>query len=131
MSYSNEMDFWHWERQSLHGPPQDFKEAARLAAEAKVKAAEADSELTKAEDLRAHAVGLDAEETAAADRLRALEQRLCEAQRAHALTSWRQLKVMMYLALQHCQRQARHTLLPGLPLGNIHLLLRLKDQEAR
>ena len=88
---------------------QDFKEAARLAAEAKVKAVEADSELAKAEDLRARAAGLDAEERAAAGRLHALEQRLSDAQRGHALASWRQLKVMRRLLcrLRQCRAGTR------------------------
>jgi len=71
---------------------QDFKEAARLAAEAKAKAAEADSELAKAKDLRKQASGLASKETAAAERLHSLEGRLTSAQSDHALTSWRQLK---------------------------------------
>ena len=101
-------------KEAPHGIPQDFKEAARLAAEAKTKAAEADSELTKAEDLRARAAGLDAEERAAADRLRALEQRLSEAQREHALASWRQIKVMTRLLRSLCRCRAGSPPLPSL-----------------
>ena len=114
-------------KEAPHGIPQDFKEAARLAAEAKTKAAEADSELTKAEDLRARAFGLDAEERAAADRLRALEHRLSEAQRGNALASWRQLKVMTRLLCSLCQCRAGFPLLPGLLLG----ALRLTNHQAR
>ena len=73
---------------------QDFKEAARLAAEAKAKAAEADSELAKAEDIRKQAAGLASEEVAAASRSDGLEGALMSAQRQCALASWRQLKVI-------------------------------------
>lgn len=72
---------------------QDFKEAARLAAEAKAKAAEADAELSKAEGLREQAAGLSSQEAAAATQLDGLEQRLTSAQRSSALANWRQLKV--------------------------------------
>ena len=72
---------------------QDFKEAARLAAEAKAKATEADSELAKAEALREQASGMASKETAAAEQLRGLEGGLAAVQRDHALASWRLLKV--------------------------------------
>lgn len=78
--------------QASHGL-QDFKEAARLAAEAKAKAAEADGALAKAEALREQASGMASEEAAAAEQLRSLEGSLASVQHDHALASWRLLKV--------------------------------------
>ena len=78
--------------QARHGS-QDFKEAARLAAEAKSKAAEADGELGKAEVLRKQASGMASEEASAAEQLRSLEGGLASVQHDHALASWRLLKV--------------------------------------
>ena len=92
---------------------QDFKEAARLAAEAKAKAAEADSELARAEDLRKQAMGLTSEEAAAALRLDGLESALMSAQRQCALASWRQLKASFCASLTTLQLPCHHlTMLP-------------------
>lgn len=91
--------------ENWHGS-QDFKEAARLAAEAKAKAAEADSELAKAEALRKQASGMASEEAAAAEQLRSLEAGLAAVQRDHALASWRLLKVCSMPSPVDAPRQA-------------------------
>ena len=91
---------------------QDFKEAARLATEAKAKAAEADSELARAEDLRKQAAGLSSEEAAAALRLDGLEGALTSAQRQCALASWRQLKVRSWASLAMLQLACRRLTVP-------------------
>lgn len=92
---------------------QDFKEAARLAAEAKAKAAEADSELARAEDLRKQATGLASKEAAAASRLDGLEGALTSAQRQCALASWRQLKVRFCASLTPLQLACHRLTVPS------------------
>jgi hypothetical protein len=72
---------------------QDFKEAGRLAEQAKASAGQAEKSTARAAELRAAAAGVGQEESAAAARLEDLEAQLSSAVRASGLALWRSLQV--------------------------------------
>ena len=87
----------------LSGTVQDFKEAARLAAEAKVVTAEAESGMERAQTLRQQAQEAEAEEAACAAALEALADAV-EAAAANASAA--RLKRLLVGHAPHCSAPA-------------------------
>ena len=83
----------------MSGGVQDFKEAARLSAEAKVLASTAEAREQEARALRAQAGAVQAEELACLQGAKKQEAEAAEAERAAALAKWRLLKVAIPLRI--------------------------------
>ena len=78
---------------------QDFKEAARLSAEAKALAAEAEEAHARAKAMSDEFAELAARESVQHDEVDLLDEALAEARRSLALAQWRRLQVLSKLAV--------------------------------
>eukprot|EP00884_Botryococcus_braunii_P013775 jgi/Botrbrau1/22399/Bobra.0091s0008.2 len=84
----------------------DFKEAGRLAEQAKALAGQAESGTAQAAELRAAAAAVGKEESSAAAKVADLEAQLSSATRAAALALWRCLQASLREAQQQQDRAA-------------------------
>ena len=101
---------------SMSGGVQDFKEAARLSAEAKALASTAQASEEEAQALRAQAAAVQAEEHACLQGAKQKEVEAAEAERAAALAKWRLLKVATLLRMFQGRGGTPGALTESLPL---------------
>ena len=99
----------------MSGRVQDFKEAARLSAEAKALASMAKASEEEARALRAQAAAVEAEEHACLQGAKQKEAEAAEAERAAALAKWRLLKVATLLRISKGKGATPGALAESLP----------------